>query len=121
MEVSAGAEKLGREGEGGVELERVPLCKVCDIEVEGNAEVLEKGLEMVTAFDGGVSRNRLDMLAREEEKREVEVEAGEKWKSWLRYKDKDMGSLEMDLEKYINRSSSSHVRSTTTYLLKEYD
>ena len=47
----------------GVELERVPLCGVCEIEtVQAPYEVLvERGLETVSRFDGGLSRDRLNM------------------------------------------------------------
>lgn len=49
----------------GVELEEIPLCNVCKVETAGESSdrVLERGLESVTRFDGGMSRNRLDLMA----------------------------------------------------------
>jgi hypothetical protein len=49
----------------GVELDKIPLCGVCEIETEGETQgqVLERGLEAVSRFDGGLSRDRLDMLS----------------------------------------------------------
>ncbi|KUJ21012.1 uncharacterized protein LY89DRAFT_715304 [Mollisia scopiformis] len=45
----------------GVELVDIPLCGVCGVEMSGESPglVLEKGLENVSRFDGGLSRERL--------------------------------------------------------------
>jgi hypothetical protein len=96
----------------GIELERVPLCSSCDAEAEGvvDSEVLEKGLETVSRFDGGLSRDRLDMLAHEDE----EASRTGRWKSFKRYK--GMGSLERDLLKYINGFAGSDRRVSLFFL-----
>lgn len=51
----------------GVELNDIPLCGVCGIEAagEGQGHILERGLETVDRFDGGLSRDRLEMLSDE--------------------------------------------------------
>lgn len=51
----------------GVELSEIPVCRVCTIETAGESrgEVLERGLETVDRFDGGLSRDRLGMLGDE--------------------------------------------------------
>jgi hypothetical protein len=51
----------------GVELNDIPLCGVCGIETAGESQgqVLERSLETVDRFDGGLSRDRLDMLSNE--------------------------------------------------------
>ncbi|KAI6246146.1 hypothetical protein HI914_05384 [Erysiphe necator] len=48
----------------GVELESVPLCHVCEIEMDGeeNRQILERGLLTVSLFDGGLSRQRFEYL-----------------------------------------------------------
>lgn len=58
------------EGEGrrrcvGVELSTIPLCSVCVVETEGESrgEVLRRGLDTVSRFDGGLSRERLKMFS----------------------------------------------------------
>lgn len=45
----------------GVELEEIPLCGVCSVELSGENEgmVLGRGLENVSRYDGGLSRERL--------------------------------------------------------------
>ncbi len=54
-----------------VELESIPLCECCTIETAGEKKdtLLERGLETVSRFDGGLSRCRLDMLCEEREVR----------------------------------------------------
>jgi hypothetical protein len=51
----------------GVELNDIPLCGVCGIETAGESQgqVLERGLETIDRFDGGLSRDRLGMLSDE--------------------------------------------------------
>jgi hypothetical protein len=58
-------EKKGRRRCVGVELEEIPLCSVCEIETAGESrnQVLQRGIEMVSKFDGGLSRDRLQMLS----------------------------------------------------------
>lgn len=52
----------GRREGMGVELEEIPLCNVCGVEMSGESpgKVLERGLENVSRFDGGLSRERLE-------------------------------------------------------------
>lgn len=90
----------------GVELERIPLCGACDTEAgDGDdGEILEKGLLTVSRSDGGLSRDRLDMLTREDDDA---TETG-RWTSFRRYK--GLRGLERDLLKYINGSSGTHHR-----------
>ncbi len=61
----SGYEGIERRRCVGVELEEIPLCGDCYVETSGEAEdrVLERGLETVSRFDGGLSRDRLDMLS----------------------------------------------------------
>lgn len=49
----------------GVELNEIPLCGVCAVDTidETEESVLERGLDTVTKSDGGLSRNRLQMLS----------------------------------------------------------
>lgn len=46
----------------GVELEEIPLCNVCGVEMSGESpgKVFERGVENVSRFDGGLSRERLE-------------------------------------------------------------
>ncbi|TAQ87767.1 hypothetical protein B7494_g3911 [Chlorociboria aeruginascens] len=64
-----GNEEIGRKRKRkqGVELTSIPLCEWCSIEAAGESEseVLERGLDTVSKFDGGLSRNRLDKLSEE--------------------------------------------------------
>ncbi|RKF56824.1 hypothetical protein GcC1_193012 [Golovinomyces cichoracearum] len=48
----------------GIELNSVPLCEFCQIETGGEDEkqILERGLVTVSMFDGGVSRQRFELL-----------------------------------------------------------
>jgi hypothetical protein len=58
----------------GVELEEIPLCNVCSIETAGESrnQVLQRGIEMVSKFDGGLSRDRLKMLSEDGDDLRVE-------------------------------------------------
>ncbi|KAH8658666.1 hypothetical protein BGZ60DRAFT_566972 [Tricladium varicosporioides] len=58
-------EGIGRRRTVGIELEEIPLCAVCSVETAGESQVvvLEKGIETVTKFDGGLSRDRLSMMS----------------------------------------------------------
>jgi hypothetical protein len=49
----------------GVELEMVPLCAHCNVEMEGKGKgaIVEQDLETVSKLDGGLSRDRIDMLS----------------------------------------------------------
>lgn len=49
----------------GVELDQVPLCSVCKAETTGEdtVSVLKRGLETVSRFDCGLSRDRIKMLS----------------------------------------------------------
>ena len=97
----------GREGKRkrmiGVELERVPLCETCEIETAGAPykEVVERGLETVSRFDGGLSRDRLDMLS--EERKERRRASRSRWK---RSRFRGSSGLERELKRFINGSTS---------------
>ncbi|KAM3077315.1 hypothetical protein ACMFMG_006664 [Clarireedia jacksonii] len=57
----------GEEGDGkGTELDKIPLCEWCEVETRdkgyGEKKVLERGLENVSRFDGGLTRCRLQRL-----------------------------------------------------------
>ena len=86
----------------GVELEEIPLCDKCGEEMkgEGRGEVLKRGLETISRFDGGLSRDRLDMMGRHEDERRVERS---RWRTGRGF----VGSsgLERDLTKFINGRS----------------
>ncbi|KAH7360531.1 hypothetical protein BKA65DRAFT_187319 [Rhexocercosporidium sp. MPI-PUGE-AT-0058] len=58
----------------GVELEDIPMCRVCKVETVGESpsRVLERGLDTVTKSDGGLSRSRLDMLSSTKDRISVE-------------------------------------------------
>ena len=58
-------QKRGKGRCTGVELEDVPLCKVCSVETAGKSpgQVLQRSVELVSSFDGGISRDRLKMLS----------------------------------------------------------
>ena len=87
----------------GVELERVPLCETCEIETAGApyGEVVERGLETVSRFDGGLSRDRLDMLSEEREgTRRVSRSR------WKRSRFRGSSGLERELKRFINGSTS---------------
>jgi len=90
----------------GIELKHIPLCDNCDIETasHNNKEVLERGLETVSRFDGGLSRDRLDMLSQEEDERRAEKS---RWTTPKRFK--GSSGLERDLKRFINGSSSQRV------------
>jgi hypothetical protein len=66
---SSGDDGHGRRRGVGVELDTIPLCSICCVDTtsESRDRVLEKGLEIVTIFDGGLSRDRLNMLSEERE------------------------------------------------------
>lgn len=87
----------------GVELEKVPLCETCEIETAGApyGEVVGKGLETVSRFDGGLSRDRLDMLSGEKE--ETKRVGRSRWK---RSRFRGSSGLERELKRFINGSIS---------------
>lgn len=55
---------IGKRRGIGIELDTIPLCNACSVETasENQNQVLEIGLECVSLFDGGLSRDRLEML-----------------------------------------------------------
>lgn len=75
-----GAARRRRRDGMGVELEEIPLCNVCGVEISGESpsKALELGVEYVSRFDGGLSRERLERWSEvsnemaEEQKRVVE-------------------------------------------------
>jgi hypothetical protein len=96
----------GRKGRKhkGIELEHIPLCGNCDAEMEGEAKenVLEKGLETVSKYDGGLSRDRLDMMTHEEDQRRASTT---RWRTSGKFK--GSSGLERELTKFINGGSGS--------------
>jgi hypothetical protein len=87
----------------GVELEKVPLCVNCDVEMEGKGEktVMERGLETVSRFDGGLSRDRLEMLS--EEREDTMRVSRSRWK---RSRGRASSGFERELKRFINGSTS---------------
>ena len=87
----------------GVELERIPLCGVCEIETAQAPyeEVVERGLETVSRFDGGLSRDRLNMLS--EEREETKRVSRSRWK---RSRLRGSSGMERELKRFINGSAS---------------
>lgn len=62
MSVPVGDDVTERKAVGmGVELDEIPLCTVCSVELSGESEasVLGRGLENISRFDGGLTRERL--------------------------------------------------------------
>jgi hypothetical protein len=57
---------IGKRRGIGIELDTIPLCNACSVETasENPNQVLERGLECVSSFDGGLSRDRLEMLTK---------------------------------------------------------
>ena len=100
-----GKEKYGgkRKRMIGVELEKVPLCTNCDVEMEGKGKkaVVNKGLETVSRFDGGLSRDRLEIFSEEGE--ETRTASRNRWKA-SRYR--ASSGLERELKTFINGSTS---------------
>jgi hypothetical protein len=108
-----GSDREGKKRMIGVELERPPLCGVCEVETAGETydSVLEKGLETVSRFDGGVSMDRLDMLS--EEKVYTRREGRFRLK---KPRFRCSSGLERELKRFINGSAS---RVRPSYLFKE--
>jgi hypothetical protein len=104
----------GRRRVVGVELDSIPLCSTCCVETAGESrdQVLERGLESVTMFDGGLSRDRLDMLSEESD---GEVTLAPRVLSKDRRKLRGATGIEHDLKRYINSPSGRYV---STKLLK---
>lgn len=94
----------GRRRGIGVELDTIPLCNACSVETEAEKQdqVLERGLESVSLFDGGLSRDRLEMLT-EERKGEVTLTRRCLTKNPRRLR--GVTGIEQDLKRYINGSS----------------
>jgi hypothetical protein len=57
---------IGKRRGIGIELDTIPLCNPCSVETasENQKQVLERGLECVSLFDGVLSRDRLEMLTK---------------------------------------------------------
>jgi hypothetical protein len=92
----------------GVELDTIPLCSVCSVEKEGEnpGQVLERGLEVVTSLDGGLSRDRLDILFDE---REGEITLSPKASTRNPRRLRGVTGIEQELKRYINASSGRYV------------
>jgi hypothetical protein len=101
---------IGRRRTVGIELDTIPLCNVCSVETaaESQGQVLERGLECVTLFDGGLSRDRLDMLTDE---RESEVTLARRRLMRTPRRLRGVTGIEQDLKRYINGSSGCFVSS----------
>ena len=87
----------------GVELDTVPLCPNCEVETAEKPymEVVEKGLETVSRFDGGLSRARLEMLS-EEREQTMRVSRSR----WKRSRFRGSSGLEKELKRFINGSTN---------------
>lgn len=90
----------------GIELEEIPLCNVCSVEMSGETEdtVLGRGLDHVSKFDGGLSRERLQ--------------------KWSELDDEDVGILpeplkpsEKESQKQTHRSNRENSVSLALYIL----
>lgn len=105
----------------GVELEEVPLCRVCQLETSGEKSdyVLEKGLETVTKSDGGLTRDRMLMLG----ELRGEPVAGMKFASRRsirldrKLRAKHTQDLKRDLTTFVNRNSSEVSRTQVRNLV----
>jgi hypothetical protein len=98
----------GRRRGIGVELGTIPLCNVCCTEIasESQHQVLEKGLESVSLFDGGLSRDRLKMLT---EEREGEIKLTSRHLTRNPRRLRGATGIEQDLKRYINGSLGRYV------------
>jgi hypothetical protein len=94
----------------GIELDTVPLCNVCSVELdtECHDQILEKGLEYITLLDGGLSRDRLDML---NDQRDGEISLAGRRLINNQRRLRGATGIEQDLKRYINGSSGSLVSS----------
>jgi len=101
MKLSEGENGKGKKG---VELEAIPMCDACEDETrnEEESKVLARGLETVSRFDGGLSRDRLDMMSHEGDERRVDRS---RWRTSRKFK--GSSGLERDLTKFINGHSTS--------------
>jgi hypothetical protein len=98
----------GRRKGIGIELDTIPLCNVCCIETASKSQnhILERGLESVSLFDGGLSKERLEMLT-EEREREIELTSRNLTRNPRRLR--GATGIEQDLKRYINGSSGRYV------------
>lgn len=93
----------------GVELDRIPLCVDCGSEMDGKDEgrILERGLETVERFDGGLSRSRLLRIS-EATDREREVDGfSMRWVEPLVGKGEEVKKRESKMSKLGKRRSAS--------------
>lgn len=88
----------------GVELDAIPLCGACGIETEGDSpdQVLERGLVTVSAYDGGLSRDRMAMLSDE---RSTALSFAPKHAARIPRRLRGASGIERDLKRFINGSS----------------
>jgi len=100
-----------RKRRAGVELQEIPLCGVCRIETAGDndEDVVEKGLETVTMNDGGLSRDRLNMLVEKDQQGGSAITIVPRQTIMIPRKLKGAREIERDLKHYINRRSSGFV------------
>ncbi|KAN0114896.1 hypothetical protein V8E51_004440 [Hyaloscypha variabilis] len=99
--------EFGRRRSVGIELDTIPLCNVCSVEMaaESQNQVLERGLECVSEIDGGLSRDRLDMLTELAEERESGINLARGLCTRNSRRLKGATGIEQDLKRFINRSS----------------
>jgi hypothetical protein len=94
----------------GLELDEVPLCNVCMVEIAGETadHVLKKGLEIVTRSDGGLSRDRLGMLDgfKVEADRGILPATSHSPLLHRRLRDSQVKDIERDLVEFINSDST---------------
>jgi hypothetical protein len=100
-----------RRRRSGVELQEIPLCGVCRIESAGDngEDVLEKGLETVSMNDGGLSRDRLNMLVEQDQRGGGAITIAPRHTIMIPRKLRGPREIERDLKHYINRRSSGFV------------
>ncbi|PBP26603.1 hypothetical protein BUE80_DR002507 [Diplocarpon rosae] len=102
---------VGRSRCIGVELEEIPMCGVCGVETAGEStdRVMERGLETVTKFDGGLSRSRLDMLSEVKDERDGEMRLAPKLSARTTRRFRDATKTEDGLKSFSRCRSRCHM------------
>ncbi|PBP28718.1 hypothetical protein BUE80_DR000353 [Diplocarpon rosae] len=102
---------VGRSRCIGVELEEIPMCGVCGVETAGEStdRVMERGLETVTKFDGGLSRSRLDMLSEVEDERDGEMRLAPRLSARTTRRFRDATKTEDGLKSFSRCRSRCHM------------
>ncbi|KAE9379242.1 hypothetical protein N431DRAFT_364272, partial [Stipitochalara longipes BDJ] len=106
----SGDNESGKRRDVGIELDTIPLCNVCTVETaaESQNQVLERGLECVSIFDGGLSRDRWVMLTELAEEREGEITLTRGLYTRSSRRLRGATGIEQDLKRYINGSSGRY-------------